>query len=182
MLRMANGFASGTTGARPELAERLVGALNDGETPRVRLLGSIGQSDLAPNADLAHGRTDADLAQPPAPDAWSPAEVLAHLRGCADVWTQTIIAMLAEAEPAMPVFDPRRWAKAARYADLPYSASLQTFTLQRAELLHVLTPLPLARWQRAARLSNHTHTVYTQARRLALHEKVHCDELEALTI
>jgi histidine ammonia-lyase len=54
MLRLANGFASGTTGARPELAERIVAALNAGETPRVRLLGSVGQSDLAANADLAH--------------------------------------------------------------------------------------------------------------------------------
>jgi len=53
MLRLANGFAAGTTGVRPELAERLVAALNDGESPRVRLLGSVGQSDLAPNADLA---------------------------------------------------------------------------------------------------------------------------------
>jgi histidine ammonia-lyase len=58
MLRLANGFASATTGARPELAERLVDALVAGESPRVRLLGSIGQSDLAPNADLAHGLFD----------------------------------------------------------------------------------------------------------------------------
>jgi histidine ammonia-lyase len=54
MLRCANGFAAGTAGVRPELAERLVAALNAHETPRVRLLGSVGQSDLAPNADLAH--------------------------------------------------------------------------------------------------------------------------------
>ncbi len=53
MLRSANGFASGTMGVRPEVAERLVQALNAGEAPRVRLLGSVGQSDLAPNADLA---------------------------------------------------------------------------------------------------------------------------------
>jgi histidine ammonia-lyase len=55
LVRLANGFASGTTGVRPELAERVVRALNGGEAPRVRLLGSVGQSDLAPNADLAHG-------------------------------------------------------------------------------------------------------------------------------
>lgn len=55
MLRLANGFASGTTGVRPQVAERLVAALNASESPHVRLLGSIGQSDLAPNADLAHG-------------------------------------------------------------------------------------------------------------------------------
>jgi histidine ammonia-lyase len=58
MLRLANGFASATTGVRPELAERLVEALVTGESPRVRLLGSIGQSDLAPNADLAYGLFD----------------------------------------------------------------------------------------------------------------------------
>jgi histidine ammonia-lyase len=58
MLRTANGFASGVTGVRPEIAERLVSALNEGETPRVRMLGSVGQSDLAPNADLANALFD----------------------------------------------------------------------------------------------------------------------------
>ncbi|HSD01056.1 MAG TPA: aromatic amino acid ammonia-lyase [Gaiellales bacterium] len=55
LLRLVNGFASGTTGVRPELAARLVEALNAGETPGVRMLGSVGQADLAPMADLAHG-------------------------------------------------------------------------------------------------------------------------------
>jgi histidine ammonia-lyase len=55
MVRLANGLASGTPGARPELAERLVAALNGGERPRVRLLGSLGQADLPAMADLAHG-------------------------------------------------------------------------------------------------------------------------------
>ena len=55
MLRLANALASGTPGARPELAERLVGALNAGERPRVRVLGSLGQADLPAMADLAHG-------------------------------------------------------------------------------------------------------------------------------
>jgi histidine ammonia-lyase len=53
ILRLANAFAEGSTGVRPVLAERLVHALNDGETPVVRTLGSIGQADLAPMADLA---------------------------------------------------------------------------------------------------------------------------------
>jgi histidine ammonia-lyase len=58
LLRLANGFASGTTAVRPELAERVVAVLNDGAAPSVRLLGSVGQADLAPNADLAHGVLD----------------------------------------------------------------------------------------------------------------------------
>jgi histidine ammonia-lyase len=53
MLRLANGFAAGYPGVRPVLAERLVDALNAGRTPRVRSLGSVGQADLAPMADLA---------------------------------------------------------------------------------------------------------------------------------
>ena len=55
MVRLANGFAKGTSGVRPELLGRVVDALNAGETPRVRMLGSAGQSDLGPLADLAHG-------------------------------------------------------------------------------------------------------------------------------
>jgi histidine ammonia-lyase len=53
MLRMANGFAGGTAGVGPSIAERVVSALNDGREPRVRILGSLGQSDLASLADIA---------------------------------------------------------------------------------------------------------------------------------
>jgi histidine ammonia-lyase len=52
MLRLANAFAEGSPGVRPELAERVIEALNGGEAPTVRVLGSIGQGDLAPMADL----------------------------------------------------------------------------------------------------------------------------------
>jgi histidine ammonia-lyase len=55
LLRLVNGFAMGLTGVRPELVQRLVDALNAGEAPAVRMLGSVGQADLAPMADLAHG-------------------------------------------------------------------------------------------------------------------------------
>ena len=55
MLRLANHLAEASAGVRPELADRLVTALNDGETPPVRTIGSIGQADLAPLAELADG-------------------------------------------------------------------------------------------------------------------------------
>jgi histidine ammonia-lyase len=58
ILRLANALASGTAGVRPEIAERLVAALNEDERPRVRLLGSLGQADLPAMADLAHGLFD----------------------------------------------------------------------------------------------------------------------------
>jgi histidine ammonia-lyase len=59
MLRLANGFASAYPGVRAVLAERLVDALNAGLLPRIRVLGSVGQSDLAQMADLAVGLFDA---------------------------------------------------------------------------------------------------------------------------
>ena len=47
------GFAHGYAGVGAGLAELLVGALNAGFAPRVRAIGSLGQADLAPLADLA---------------------------------------------------------------------------------------------------------------------------------
>jgi histidine ammonia-lyase len=55
MLVLANQFSGGSTCVRPLLAETLVRALNDGRLPAVKLLGSLGASDLAQMADVAHG-------------------------------------------------------------------------------------------------------------------------------
>jgi histidine ammonia-lyase len=55
LLRLLNYLVSGFPGARPELAEHLAAALNADRLPTVRTLGSVGQSDLAQMADLAHG-------------------------------------------------------------------------------------------------------------------------------
>jgi histidine ammonia-lyase len=55
MLVLANVLARGASAATPALAQRVVDALNARRHPRVRMLGSLGQADLAPMADLAHG-------------------------------------------------------------------------------------------------------------------------------
>ena len=55
MVCLANSFAKGTAGVRPELAGMLVDALNRGLAPAVRRLGSVGQADLGPMADLVEG-------------------------------------------------------------------------------------------------------------------------------
>ena len=55
MVCLVNGWAKGVAGVRPELAELLAGALNRGLVPAVRRLGSVGQADLGPMADLAEG-------------------------------------------------------------------------------------------------------------------------------
>jgi len=55
LLRLANSLAAGFQGARPELAQLVVDVVNAGVVPEVRSLGTLGQADLAQNADLAHG-------------------------------------------------------------------------------------------------------------------------------
>ena len=64
VLVLANVLARGATLARPELVEQLVSALNDGRRPAIRTLGSIGQADLAPMADLAHDLLDGVVLAP----------------------------------------------------------------------------------------------------------------------
>ena len=54
MLVLANQMAAAFSCARPELAVRLVAALNDDVRPVVRALGSLGAADLAAMADIAH--------------------------------------------------------------------------------------------------------------------------------
>lgn len=116
------------------------------------------------------------------PDAktWSAAEVLAHLRACADIWVHSMYAMLAEQNPILPDINERKWAKAARYAELPFADSLQVFSLQRAGLSRVLKELPFESWERSGVIFERKHTVFSQARRLARHEVEHCQGIELL--
>ena len=58
LLRLLNGCAAGYVAVRPQVAERLVALLNQGPLPCVHLLGSLGQADLAPNADAARAVFD----------------------------------------------------------------------------------------------------------------------------
>ena len=55
MVCLVNSFAKGAAGVRPELAEMLIDALNRPLVPAVRSLGSVGQADLGPMADLVEG-------------------------------------------------------------------------------------------------------------------------------
>jgi len=114
-----------------------------------------------------------------APDkkTWSAAQNLAHLRACADLWTFSIYAMLAEKNPILPDLDERKWAKATDYAALPFDKSLRAFGTQREELFRVLNGLSFDKWERGARINGRGHTVFTQARRMAKHEGVHLEQI-----
>jgi hypothetical protein len=111
---------------------------------------------------------------------WSPLEILAHLRACNDVWSHTIYAMLVMEQPILPKLHPKAWLKVTRYDALDFANSLQVFTLKRAELLTVLKGLPLERWARKGIIDGRSHTVFSQVRRLALHEAGHYEQMASV--
>ena len=53
MFVRAHGLALGGAGVRPSVVETLLAALNAGVHPAVHLIGSVGQSDLSPMAEIA---------------------------------------------------------------------------------------------------------------------------------
>ena len=123
--------------------------------------------------DLTQGVARHELTRQPARNAWAAVQILAHLRACSDLWSQSIIAILSESSPSLAHLDERKWAKAMGYEDLPFQRSLHAFALDRAELVLVLKGLDESQWERAASIGGRRHTVFSQCRRMALHEEEH---------
>ena len=127
-----------------------------------------------------NGRDEARLQFRADKTSWSVNEILAHLRSCADLWTHSIYAMLAENEPTFSDINERKWAKVTKYAELPFRESFQAFSLQRQNLLRVLKALPFEAWERSAIIFERKHTIFTQTRRMAKHEMAHLEQIENL--
>ncbi|MEO8611947.1 MAG: DinB family protein [Chloroflexota bacterium] len=131
-------------------------------------------------ASRTAGLSEDQLRWSPGKKDWSIVEVLAHLRACTEIWSFSIYAMLAEDKPVFPLLDERRWAKAARYASFTFQSAFQIFCLQRQELMAVLKPLEIETWARSATIEGRNHTVFSQARRMALHETEHLHQIRDL--
>jgi hypothetical protein len=133
-------------------------------------------------AALTAGLSPAQLRTAPRPDEWSAKDVLAHLRACADMWGNCIVAMLAEDRPTLRAVNPHSWIKRTDYRELDFRPSLGSFAAQRAELLAVLEPLPPEGWSRAATVTGAgkalDRTVLSYAQRLARHERPHLKQIE----
>ena len=135
-------------------------------------------------AALTAGVAPAQLRIAPTPGEWSANAVLAHLRACADVWGNCILAMLAENRPSLRAVNPRTWIKQTDYLAQEFRPSLDAFAAQRAELLAVLEPLPPKGWSRAARVTGAgkvlERTVLFYAQWLAGHERPHIKQIERI--
>lgn len=111
---------------------------------------------------------------------WSVNDILAHLRACADVWGGSIEAMLAEDNPTLPSVHPRDWAKKMGYSKVAFPDSFSDFKNQREQLLGRLQGFALEDWSRTAVINGRQHNIFSQTRRMALHEAQHCEQIESL--
>ena len=102
LIFLANQFAHGLSGVSPELVQLIVASINSETMPDIDGSGSVGASDLVPNAQLAHwmlGRPQAKKLGLPRPK-----ETLSLINNNAISLAQGAIA-LASAERLMAAFD-----------------------------------------------------------------------------
>jgi hypothetical protein len=131
-------------------------------------------ADLSPEA----------LQTRPTAEEWSANEVLAHMRSCADVWGNCIVAMIKEDSPTLRAVNPRTWIKKTNYLELAFQPSLGAFATQRSELLAVLSSLPPEGWVRAATVTGAgkilERNVLDYAQWLARHERPHVKQIKRI--
>ena len=135
-------------------------------------------------AALTAGLAPDKLHTPPNHDGWSANDVLAHLRACADVWGNCMVAIIAEDTSTLRAVNPLTWIKKTDYLELEFRPSLRSFATQRADLLAVLEPLPHEAWSRTATVTGAgkvlERTVLFYGQWLARHERQHVKQVERI--
>jgi hypothetical protein len=116
----------------------------------------------------------------PASGEWSALEVLAHLRAAAEVFSHSIFMFLLDDWPTIPYIHPNKWRDMQGYSEITFDENLQIFELNRRYLLRKLRNLTPSTWERSGTIKTQTRTVYGEMRRMALHEKGHYGQIQAL--
>jgi hypothetical protein len=132
-------------------------------------------------ATLAAGLTPAQVRTSPAEDEWAVNDVLAHLRACADVWGDSMVAITSQDTPTIRAVNPRTWMKETNYPEQEFKPSLRAFTRQRTDLMAVLEPLPREGWARTATVTGAGKplelSVLSYGQRFARHERAHVNQI-----
>jgi hypothetical protein len=126
----------------------------------------------------------AKLKAPPEPGAWSPNEILWHIRATADEYGEHVARILDEDKPRWRHVSPRARMKKVHYNELPFAESFAAFKQQRADLIALLKKLPPKAWERLALVhvpynnSEWRLTIHERVRGMAAHEQGHCTQME----
>ena len=113
---------------------------------------------------------------------WTAADVLAHLRCCADTFADVVPRILATERPRLEVVGPRDRMESSGYRELVFSSALRAFMHQRKRVLTILRALPPSGPSRSAIIVDRGRTrvrivgEYTDW--LARHEERHVEHFE----
>ena len=156
---------------------------NDPRLSREEILAMLGEN----HDRLAAATTGLDptfLRRAPGEGEWSPRDILAHVRACADVWGACIATILAEDRPTIRAVGPRTYIHDTDYPDLEFAPSFRAFVSQRTALLETLEPLATEAWGRTAVVTGAgatlERTMNWYALGLAAHERSHVKQIERI--
>ena len=131
----------------------------------------------------AEGLTDEQLRCHPDEGSWSVHELLAHLRGAADVQGGWIARILADDTPTIRYASARTGMRKTKYEAHEFAPFLEAFAKQRTELVKTLSSLELPDWSRRASFTGTTPvwtpTVFELARGIGGHEHSHFAQITA---
>ena len=130
-------------------------------------------------AEALAGRTPSALARRPAAEAWSPTEIVCHLRDTEELFGQRFETVLANDEPALVEAGPAdRWASERQYRRHDAASALEHFRRRRGESLATLMALPPADWQRGGAHPVRGHlTIDLLVALMAWHDDNHLEQL-----
>jgi len=94
----------------------------------------------------------ADWSNRPAPEEWSPTEIVCHLRDVeAELNLPRLNKILEESNPFVPGVDSDRWAAERSYQQQDGARAMRHFIASRMRVLHILEEMPIEDWERPAR-------------------------------
>jgi hypothetical protein len=153
----------------------------DGDLEPARLVNSLAET-VSRIAAVASRLSAGQLATAPGPGAWSPNEILWHVRATADVYGEHILCILNEETPRWRHVSPRARMKKSRYDQIPFAVSFAAFREQRATLLSLLQGAPPEAWERSALIRVRERewrlTLRERVRGMADDEGAHCCQVE----
>jgi hypothetical protein len=139
---------------------------------------SVLESTIARLEEISTNKDEGELAKSYAGGEWTINQILAHLCSCQDVWSDSIYAMLAADKPKLYSLHPRKLAATMEYEERSFLDLLSHFKSGRVELLRILRKLPQGSWVREASITGRQHSVFSQVRRMAIHETDHWEQIE----
>lgn len=136
------------------------------------------QTQHADIHDLLKATTDVAASTPPAPDAWSIKQVIAHLSDTERLFSFRALWFARGEQAALPGMEPNPWVAIQDANTRAMSDLLTEFDHVRAASIALFTHLDQAAWQRRGHASDHLMSVRALAWIIAGHERHHNRSLQ----